>query len=250
MSEENKCIVFTDIKKSSLLWDKFGDKMAKSLQRHFGNVSDQVKKNQGLVIKTIGDAHMISFNTLEQGIKFATSMCYENIDVETNQQIETKLFENNDDLKNESDIKTLQMRIGMCYGPVQKKTEKVQNCDVVDYFGSTVNLASRMESKVSKVGSFGVCIAPKENELKNETVNDYENVKSVISVLDKVCKPCDGSNDNVCKCNVKILLYKNSCPGEPVRSERMLLESDCKPLDVLNSGKKEVVAFRINPKLV
>jgi len=48
-------------------------------------------------------------------------------------------------LKTES----LPLRVGICEGPMQEKIYILQDAKLRDYFGNVVNVASRMESKVS-----------------------------------------------------------------------------------------------------
>jgi class 3 adenylate cyclase len=56
-------IMFTDLKGSTELYDALGDATAYRLVRdHFDFLSDQVLRNHGFVVKTVGDAVMAAFS--------------------------------------------------------------------------------------------------------------------------------------------------------------------------------------------
>ena len=133
--------MFTDVKSSSKLWATHPKEMLKMLTKHENIIRSFAAKHKGVIIKTIGDAVMISFPTLEHGVLCA-------IDVQKKLKDSPIKFSKSTDL--------LQIRIGVAYGPVQIKSIVVQNTKLKDIFGTTVNLASRMESKVSLVGGFGI----------------------------------------------------------------------------------------------
>jgi hypothetical protein len=230
--EMEKCILFTDIKKSSKLWAKFGDKMGAALDLHRENIEKALEADH-LIIKTIGDAYMISFDTIGSAISFACKMVYENIDVRTCKNIPREQFVSNDTI-NEEDITTLQIRIGICYGPVQKKDLYIQKNKLIDYFGETVNLASRMESKVSKVGSFALCLS------KNTQSEDE--VKQIIDIVIKNC--CANGRD--CK-QIDLISYKMNCnlKDEFKRSGRMV---KCENVSNLNSGNRSILTYLISNK--
>lgn len=129
------CVVFTDVVNSSKLWEQNPDKMNAALDRHWALVNSILGSYSGaFVVKTIGDANMIyfptSYNSLLHAIAFAVRL--------QSQQ-----------MKRDSMIN---LRIGIAYGPVVSKNSVIQGHTVKDFFGSTVNTASRMESKVSEPG--------------------------------------------------------------------------------------------------
>lgn len=95
----------------------------------------------GLIVKTIGDAFMVSFekskvkNPLLSSIQCA-------IDIQKS-LIKDPIF------LSEDKKDRIKIRIGIAYGPMNKNKLKIQNNFVSDYHGNTVNTASRMESKVA-----------------------------------------------------------------------------------------------------
>ena len=139
MSNKRGSIVFTDIKNSSRLWNKNPKAMFKALEIHDNYFQETVKKHKGLVVKTIGDSFMIYFPQLEDCVVFClevlTKFIYRPIVV--------------DDI-------FIRVRIGSAYGNLKTKELKIQNCCLKDFFGNTVNTASRLESKVSTTNSLSI----------------------------------------------------------------------------------------------
>jgi len=69
-----KCLLFTDIKKSSILWQKYPNKMNLALDKHNKQINSVCSENNGLIVKMIGDAYMIVFNSIKDAINFAYKM--------------------------------------------------------------------------------------------------------------------------------------------------------------------------------
>ena len=55
-------IIFTDISGSSKLWNKYKNKFYKKLQKLNNIIETKIKKYNGMVVKLIGDSHMIFFD--------------------------------------------------------------------------------------------------------------------------------------------------------------------------------------------
>lgn len=122
-------MLFTDVVGSSAMWSEDPQTMNIQLDKHFKVMDNLARKYGGFVVKTIGDAFMIYFskseNSLEKAVEFAVEV-----------------------LKTEE----LPLRIGICSGNLTAKKCKIQNVELVDFFGDVVNTASRMESKVAEPG--------------------------------------------------------------------------------------------------
>jgi hypothetical protein len=175
------CILFTDVKSSSKLWALYPKQMLRILNKHESIIRANVKKHKGFVVKTIGDAVMVKFDKLEQGINCAIG-------------IQEEL--NNKPLKFGKSKDLLQIRIGIAYGDIQLKHVLIQNHKLKDFFGNTVNVASRMESKVSTVGGFGVF-----------TDNNID--KKIMDLLEN-------------KCKIQNVEFKFSCKDDIKRSGRLI----------------------------
>lgn len=139
-------ILFVDIVGSSKSWKKFPAGMKKAIEKHFAAIKKIVKQYNGKIIKTIGDAHMIAFTgnkSLRRAIGFSIEAQHYHSTLST-----TAIYV--DSRKNYP----LQLRIGMAYGKMHPVTSTIQGCTLKDYIGSTVNIASRMESKVANKRGF------------------------------------------------------------------------------------------------
>lgn len=153
-------IAFTDIHNSSKLWDKHGQKMYKALGVHDKIIRRLAKKHGGFIVKNIGDSFMIKFRYWDDNVRFA---------VETQRTFPIPV--NGNDM--------IELRIGIAVGKMYKKTIEIQNCRMVDYYGTTVNIASRMESVVSDIDGFAIYFEdPRMDEFDIlDVVSDIDVVK-------------------------------------------------------------------------
>jgi len=112
--------LFTDLKGSTELYEKVGDLTAYDLVRtHFRILNEIVAAESGAVVKTIGDAVMATFPTPDRAMAAALKM--------------------REALKGLKD--DLLLKIGIHEGPCLA----VSLNDRQDYFGRTVNIASRVQ---------------------------------------------------------------------------------------------------------
>ncbi len=112
--------LFTDLKGSTELYDRIGDLAAYDLVRaHFRALHEIVAAETGAVVKTIGDAVMATFSTPDRALGAAL-----------------KMREAMRDLAGD-----LILKIGIHEGPCLA----VMLNDRQDYFGQTVNIASRVQ---------------------------------------------------------------------------------------------------------
>ncbi len=118
-------LLFTDLKGSTALYDRIGDLNAYSqVQRHFERLLDVTVRHNGAVVKTIGDAIMAAFVTPADAVSAALEM---------RSEIERL---------NEARLaRDFILKIGIHRGPSIAVTLN----DRLDYFGQTVNIASRVE---------------------------------------------------------------------------------------------------------
>ncbi len=117
-------IMFTDLVGFTDLTERIGDKAACELLNKCNSlIRDAISKAQGYEVKTIGDAFMVAFKSARAAVRCALNM----------QQAVKRLNSLN------GPDKQLSIRIGLNAG------EPVRQED--DFFGSSVNLAARIERK-------------------------------------------------------------------------------------------------------
>jgi class 3 adenylate cyclase len=118
--------LFTDLRGSTELYERVGDLVAFDLVRaHFRLLLEIVAAEAGAVVKTIGDAVMATFPTPDRAVKAALRMR------EAMRELNTQY--SRDDLL---------LKIGIHEGPCLAVTLNERQ----DYFGQTVNIASRVQN--------------------------------------------------------------------------------------------------------
>jgi class 3 adenylate cyclase len=116
--------LFTDLKGSTELYERVGDLVAYDLVRaHFRVLNEIVAAEAGAVVKTIGDAVMATFPSPSRAVAAALRM----------REAMTELN------------KDLQLKIGIHEGPCLAVLLNERQ----DYFGQTVNIASRVQNLAS-----------------------------------------------------------------------------------------------------
>ncbi len=122
-------VLFTDLKGSTALYERIGDLKAFSLvQQHFDRILEVVVANNGAVIKTIGDAVMAAFDSPADAVRSGIAMREE--------------IDKFNALRQGQDII---LKIGIHRGPSIAVTLNER----LDYFGQTVNIAARVQSKAN-----------------------------------------------------------------------------------------------------
>lgn len=118
--------LFTDLKGSTELYERIGDLAAFDLVRsHFQLMHQVVSAHGGAVVKTIGDAIMATFPTPAQGVAAALDI--------------RKVI---DELNRRDSRDDLFLKVGLHSGPCLAVLMNERQ----DYFGQTVNLASRLQT--------------------------------------------------------------------------------------------------------
>lgn len=118
-------LLFTDLRGSTELYERVGDAVAYNLVReHFTLLAAIVRDHDGAVVKTIGDAVMASFDDPAQAVRAALAMqCRIASSAHRGEQ--------------------LVLKVGVHAGPSVVVTLN----DRLDYFGSTVNMAARLQGQ-------------------------------------------------------------------------------------------------------
>ncbi|MBI2735085.1 MAG: hypothetical protein HYX38_00800 [Rhodospirillales bacterium] len=113
-------LLFTDLQGSTALYERVGDAVAFNMVReHFALLASIVRDHDGAVVKTIGDAVMASFGDPAHAVKAALAMQARIVDHD------------------------LVLKLGIHAGPSVVVTLN----DRLDYFGSTVNMAARLQGQ-------------------------------------------------------------------------------------------------------
>ena len=116
-------LLFSDLEGSTALYGEVGDAKAYHLVRdHFAFMQSIIRKHEGSVVKTIGDAVMAAFVQPSEALAAAIDM----------QQTLHEQFDPN----------RIRLKIGVHVGPCIAVTLN----DRLDYFGTTVNMAARLQA--------------------------------------------------------------------------------------------------------
>ena len=127
ISIKSIAILFTDLKGSTIFYNKKGDTYAyKIVGDHFDILFKYISQFNGAIVKTIGDAVMAVFLNPKDAVNYS---------IKVHEEIEKLNINYGEDL--------LQLKIGIHFGPALV----VNMNDRLDYFGSTVNLAARTEGQ-------------------------------------------------------------------------------------------------------
>jgi class 3 adenylate cyclase len=119
-------LLFTDLKGSTQLYQQIGDLNAFALVReHYGVLNTAILNQHGAVVKTIGDAIMATFNQPVEAVSAGLEMLRE---LRRLNQV--------------SQHGSLILKIGIHRGAAISVTLN----DRIDYFGQTVNIASRVQN--------------------------------------------------------------------------------------------------------
>ena len=127
VSVKRVTLMFTDLRGSTALYEAIGDAAAYHLVReHFAFLTRIVRENNGAVVKTIGDAIMAVFNDPADAFRAAL-------------EIQLKIAS----LNREIGDRGLVVKLGLHMGPCIAVTLNER----LDYFGSTVNMAARLQAQ-------------------------------------------------------------------------------------------------------
>ena len=122
---ENQVFLFTDVVGSTALYERIGDAAAFALvRRHFDVLRGCYEREGGALVKTIGDAIMCVFRRGDAALRAAIAMHRE---VPAACEVAPGV--------------PLRLRIGLHRGPCVAMTAN----DRIDYFGTTVNTAARVQ---------------------------------------------------------------------------------------------------------
>ena len=125
-SIENLGFLFTDLKGSTEMYERLGDAQAFALvKEHFYIMERLVRAHSGAIVKTIGDAVMAVFTDPRDALWTAVEMIEAFDDFETAKKLKNSII----------------VKVGIHHGPCIAVTLNER----IDYFGTTVNIAARVQ---------------------------------------------------------------------------------------------------------
>jgi class 3 adenylate cyclase len=124
---EQVTLMFTDLRGSTALYGRLGDARAYGLVReHFAYLAAAVRRHDGAIVKTIGDAVMAAFADPADAVRAALD-------------VQRGIAEFN----RSSGWNAICIKLGLHAGPCIAVTLN----DRLDYFGTTANLAARLQGR-------------------------------------------------------------------------------------------------------
>ena len=122
LSVGNQTILFTDVVGSTRFYVRSGDPKAyATIKAHFDQIKPVIRANGGVIVKTIGDATMAAFSNPLDALKASADL--------------QRIF------PNRPQFDAIKLRISLNQGPCI-----AVNFDTgLDYFGTTVNLAAKLQ---------------------------------------------------------------------------------------------------------
>ncbi|KAJ5089800.1 Adenylate cyclase [Penicillium argentinense] len=138
-------IIFTDIKKSTGLWETCPDAMRSAIQIHNDILRRQLGIIGGYEVKTEGDAFMVAFNSTTAALLWCFNCQNQLLEAEW----PTEILEQPQcrivyDMENNIIFRGLSVRMGGHWGEPVCENDPVTNR--MDYFGPMVNRASRISA--------------------------------------------------------------------------------------------------------
>jgi class 3 adenylate cyclase len=141
---ESLAVLFTDLKGSTELYQKLGDSKAFAfVQNHFRYLVEAISLHRGGVVKTMGDAVMATFASGRDAVEAAFEM-QQNWDAFRSERFNTAGREKLGIAhRSKSDFEEVALKIGIHQGPAIA----INNAGRLDYFGTMVNKAARVQAQ-------------------------------------------------------------------------------------------------------
>lgn len=173
VSPPKGCIamVFTDIKNSTLLWERHPIAMRSAIKTHNTIMRRQLRATGGYEVKTEGDAFMVCFQTVPAALLWCFSVQLQLLSADwPNEIVESVQGRLVLGSKNEVLYRGLSVRIGVNYGVTVSELDPITRR--MDYYGPVVNRTSRVVS-VADGGQIAVSaeVVSVLNQLDSETMS-------------------------------------------------------------------------------
>ncbi|RPA85420.1 PP2C-domain-containing protein [Ascobolus immersus RN42] len=144
--EGELAICFTDIKNSTILWDKFAPAMRTAIQTHNQIMRRQLQIHGGYEVKTEGDAFMVCFRTPTSALLWCFSVQQLLLQAPWPSQIlESEHGKEITDEEGRIIYRGVSVRMGIHWGAPVCEVDPITSR--MDYFGPMVNKASRISSE-------------------------------------------------------------------------------------------------------
>jgi len=134
---EHVTLLFTDLEGSTALYERIGDGAAyRMVRRHFAYLAEEVRAFDGTLVKTIGDAVMAAFADPAQALRAALAA-----------QRGIERFNAKFHAKTAGEGRQIAEAVTLKMGLHGGRCIAVNLNDRLDYFGSSVNLAARLQGR-------------------------------------------------------------------------------------------------------
>ena len=230
-------IVFTDIRASTSIWEHAPEGMRAGLKIHNTVIREAMQMFGGYEVKTLGDSFMVAFTSTQDGVNFG---------LRVHELLREAVWP--DSLLEDAPICAeqgslwggLTVRIGVNTGPVTVEENALTGR--TDYFGHTVNVASRLES-TSTPGAVAVPCDLYTSECRScsAVVGDAE-------ALD--LKGVSGTTFVCCVWPLSLAGRKHSLLGEPSVILKCAHGVDVQDFDSANSNSTSLCADNFIPSLL
>ncbi|KMU72735.1 adenylate cyclase [Coccidioides immitis RMSCC 3703] len=201
-------IVFTDIKKSTSLWETYPIAMRSAIQIHNELFRRQLSLTGGFEVKTEGDAFMVSFSTATAALLWCFTCQTQLLDAPWPTEIlDSPACKERFDAEGNRIYRGLSVRMGMHWG--QPVCERDPVTGRMDYFGPMVNRASRISAVADGGQIFVSSDFVAEIQRTLEAFADYERSSSTGSE--------DAWPDELLNNSIRNDLYQLSTQGFEVK---------------------------------
>eukprot|EP00756_Hemistasia_phaeocysticola_P021893 Hpha_TRINITY_DN15800_c7_g1::TRINITY_DN15800_c7_g1_i1::g.187042::m.187042 len=155
MLNTSAAIVFTDVQSSTMLWEAYPQDMYDSLMVHNSTLREVARECSGYEVKIIGDAMMLAFSAAKHAVRFgAEAQLRLTQRTWPSELCKHPLCKHTDGPRGAPLWNGIRIRIGINWGKVKAELNPVTGR--YDFFGGTVNTASRVEAELKLGGLTGV----------------------------------------------------------------------------------------------